>query len=76
VLAKLGLYHNAPDLAAQLQAALQSRAVIEQARGILMAEHRSSSDEAFQLLIRQSQQQDLKLRDVAAAVVDRTSTPR
>jgi hypothetical protein len=51
-------YHDAVALAEQLQEALRSRAVIEQAKGILMEHHRCSSDEAFKVLTRLSQQQN------------------
>ena len=43
-------YHNAAALAEQLQAAMQSRAVIEQAKGIIMAEQRCDADQAFKVL--------------------------
>ena len=49
---------------------MQSRAVIEQAKGILMGARRCTSDEAFDLLVRLSQDTNRKLRDVARAVVD------
>ncbi|WP_103349622.1 GAF and ANTAR domain-containing protein [Amycolatopsis sp. CA-128772] len=49
----------------QLRAALTSRAVIDQAKGILMALHCIPSDEAFELLVKASQEQNLKLREVA-----------
>lgn len=54
-----------------LNLALVSRATIEQAKGIIMATSRCSADEAFDLLRQQSQALNEKLRDVAAALVDR-----
>jgi hypothetical protein len=58
------------QLTAQLEEALDSRGVIERAKGILMVVRRCSADEAFNLLRRQSQQDNVKLRLVAQRVVD------
>ena len=52
-----------------LRAALDTRAVIDQALGILMAQQRCTSDEAFDILRRASQRRNAKLRDVAAGIV-------
>lgn len=68
-LANARAYHRAAQLGDQLREALSTRAVIEQAKGILMVQARVDEDEAFALLRRTSQQQNRKLRDVAAAVV-------
>lgn len=54
-----------------LNAALVSRATIEQAKGIIMATTRCSADEAFDLLRQQSQTLNEKLRDVAKDIVER-----
>ena len=56
-------YHN-------LQGAFGRRAVIEQAKGILMARHATSADKAFEMLREHSQHNGHKLADVATAVVD------
>ncbi len=58
-------------LSHQLQQAMESRAVIEQAKGILMAAQRCSPDAAFNILVRASQNQNRKLRAIAAEIVDR-----
>jgi len=63
-------YTGAITEAAQLRTAMQSRAVIEQAKGILMARDRCSPDEAFDLLTRISQHRNAKLRDIAQTIVD------
>ncbi|MGW3987395.1 ANTAR domain-containing protein [Streptomyces sp. NPDC004830] len=52
----------------QLRHAIASRPVIDQARGVLMATHGCTSDEAWHLLREASQLSNTKLRDVAAAV--------
>jgi GAF domain-containing protein len=56
-------------LAAQLAEAMDRRAVIEQAKGILMALHGCNADQAFALLRTTSQTGHRKLRDVAQDVV-------
>ncbi len=61
---------QAKRLAHQLQAALTSRAVIDQALGILMSRTGSTADEAFDRLRERSQADNVKLRDVAQRVVD------
>ena len=54
----------------QLEEALQSRTMIGQATGILMAQEGLSSDEAFQKLVQVSQASNIKLRDIAQRYVD------
>ncbi|MGW0821763.1 ANTAR domain-containing protein [Streptomyces sp. NPDC002845] len=56
----------------QLGQALASRAVIDQARGMVMALAPCSSDRAWDLLVEVSQHCNIKLRDVAAALVATT----
>ncbi len=56
-------YHN-------LQGAFGRRAVIEQAKGILMARHGTNSTRAFELLREHSQHNGSKLADVATAIVN------
>ena len=58
-------------LTEQLEAALETRGVIERAKGILMVTRRCSSDDAFTLLRRQSQHENVKLRLIAEKVVAR-----
>ena len=59
------------QLAEQLQEALASRSTIDQALGVLMAQNRCSRDVAFGILRRASQHRNLKLREVAATVIER-----
>jgi GAF domain-containing protein len=68
-LANARAYHRVEQLSQQLREALSTRAVIEQAKGILMVRVGCDEDEAFALLRRTSQHQNRKLREVAAAVV-------
>ncbi len=53
----------------QLREALDSRIVIEQAKGVLAAERRISVDEAFEVLRRHARRHSTSLRSVAEAVV-------
>jgi GAF domain-containing protein len=53
----------------QLDTALRSRAVIDQALGILMAQQRCTAREAFDLLRQASQHRNRKLREVAVDIV-------
>jgi GAF domain-containing protein len=71
-LANKHLYDAQGRVVEQLQDAMRSRAVIEQAKGIIMGERRCTSDEAFEALVSMSQDANRKLRDVAQALVDET----
>ncbi|WP_329172416.1 GAF and ANTAR domain-containing protein [Streptomyces sp. NBC_01477] len=66
---------DAQELAADLQAALQSRTVIDQAIGVLMAQQRCGPGSAFELLRAASQHRNVKLRDVCAELVARYGDP-
>jgi hypothetical protein len=59
----------------QLQEALTSRAVIDQAKGILMAQKGVGAEEAFDILRTTSQSENRKLRDLARELVERTRGP-
>ena len=56
--------------AAPLRKAMETRAVIEQAKGMLMARDKCTADEAFGLMNRISQQQNVKLRDLALRILE------
>ena len=66
-------YHRARQRAAELETAMSSRAVIEQAKGILMAVHGITADDAMKRLIAESQHTNVKLRDVATRFVESLS---
>ena len=72
-LANMHLYEAQGQVAEQLQQAMQSRAVIEQAKGILMGERRCTAQQAFDVLVRLSQDTNRKLRDVAEMLVAEAS---
>jgi GAF domain-containing protein len=72
VLVNASAYWQAAQLSEQLSQAMQSRAVIEQAKGILMARSpHLDADEAFDLLRKASQRENVKLREIAQRIVDR-----
>ena len=63
------LYRSAVEQAGHLRQALDSRAVIDQAKGILMERFRLTADQAFDALTRVSNQANTKVRDLAAELV-------
>jgi AmiR/NasT family two-component response regulator len=60
--------HRSTEVAEQLQHALNSRVIIEQAKGVLAERHGLAMDEAFAALRHHARQFNLKLTDVAHAV--------
>ena len=60
----------AGDQTSQLQEALETRTMIGQATGLLMAQEGLSSDEAFNKLVKVSQNANIKLREIAQRYVD------
>jgi GAF domain-containing protein len=77
-------YWRTQRLAGQLEEAMATRGVIEQAKGVLIASQGCSADHAFQLLVAMSQRTHIKLHDVARDLVetarqqaaDRSQDPR
>ncbi|MEU4695332.1 GAF and ANTAR domain-containing protein [Actinoplanes sp. NPDC023714] len=74
-LANAHLYDTTAALARQMQVAMESRAVIEQAKGIIMSQRHCTADEAFAILSKASQSANRKLREVAVTLVERASRP-
>lgn len=69
-IANAHLYETTATLAEQMRQAMASRAVIEQAKGVIMRERRCTANDAFDSLVRLSQQSHRKLRDIAQQIVD------
>jgi GAF domain-containing protein len=63
-------YAEARDVAENLRRALDSRAVIDQAVGALIATRGLDAGEAFRMMARESQNTNTKLREIAARVLD------
>ena len=75
MLANVHAHEGARQLVRQLSAALETRPVIDQAKGILMRDRGCSADEAFDLLVAASQRTNRKLRLIAEDIV-RSVSPR
>ena len=58
---------------ARLVARMESMPVIEQAKGVLMAQSGCDADEAFETLRRASQRSHIPVRDLAGQIVARTA---
>ena len=67
--ANMHAYQRAREMADNLQVALETRAIIDQAKGILIERHRVTSDQAFHLLAQVSIRTNVKVRDVASRLV-------
>ncbi|TVR33890.1 MAG: ANTAR domain-containing protein [Nitriliruptor sp.] len=67
-------YRQATRLVEQLEEAMTSRVIIEQAKGILVATRRCDPDQAFEMLRAVSQRSNRKLRDVAGDLVDHAAS--
>ena len=61
------------ELDARVSKFAESRAVIEQAKGMLMFAYHLTADQAFGLLVWRSQQCNIKVRDLATTIVERVS---
>lgn len=70
----LAYYANA-DLAGQMREAMASRAAIEQAKGILMAQYELTEEEAWRRLVDMSSRSNRKLRDLAEEIRQKPSQP-
>jgi GAF domain-containing protein len=57
------------EQARNMRVAMESRAVIEQAKGVLMAQRHVDADQAFEILREASQRYNRKLRDIALGIV-------
>jgi GAF domain-containing protein len=75
-IANARLYQRTATLAEHMRRAMESRAVIEQAKGILIAQQHCTPEQAFDLLVRLSQSTHRKLRDCAADLVASTAEDR
>ncbi len=63
------LYQSTATFAEDMRRAMETRAVIEQAKGIVIAQQHCTPERAFEFLTRLSQSSHRKLRDCAADLV-------
>ena len=63
-------YWAAFEMTRNLTRAMESRVVIEQAKGVLIGRHGLSDDESFDRLRGRSQTENRKLRDIAVELVE------
>ena len=68
-------YHAMATEILHLRRALTTRGNIDQAKGIIMAERRCTPEAAFDVLVSLSQDTNVKLADVAAALVYKAQGP-
>src|SRR6266542_698999 len=66
--------HHRDTLAEQLQTALNSRVIIEQAKGVIAERRRLDMEKSFTLLRSTARTSNLRLSDLARAVVDGSET--
>lgn len=75
----LGDYDRFDTLRSEVQGlreAMAHRGPIEQAKGILMAVHGVSADEAFQVMVERSQHTNRKVRDLAVELIESVRDPQ
>jgi GAF domain-containing protein len=71
-IANAALYADATTQAEQMRDAMEHRAVIEQAKGVIMGDRRCGAEEAFDILRSIANAADRSLREVAEALVAET----
>jgi AmiR/NasT family two-component response regulator len=71
----MGVAGSALEKGGQLQHALDSRIVIEQAKGVLAERYGIGVDDAFQLLRSGARNSRVKIHELAARVVESRETP-
>jgi hypothetical protein len=73
-LANAAVHARSLEQVAQMKEAMASRAVIEQAKGIIMVARHCSPDEAFEVLSKASSTAGRKVRDIAREIVERATS--
>jgi len=64
------------EQARNMRMAMESRAVIEQAKGVLMAQRHVDAEQAFEILREASQRYNRKLREIAVGIVESAQATR
>ena len=68
-IANADAHHQLSEQTRNMRVAMESRAVIEQAKGVLMAQRHVDAEQAFEILREASQRYNRKLRDIALGIV-------
>jgi len=71
-IANADAHWQASEQARNMRLAMESRAIIEQAKGVLMAQRHLTAEQAFEVLREASQRYNRKLRDIATGIVEST----
>jgi GAF domain-containing protein len=71
-IANADAHHQLSEQTRNMRVAMESRAVIEQAKGVLMAQRHVDAEQAFEILREASQRYNRKLRDIAVGIVEST----
>jgi AmiR/NasT family two-component response regulator len=66
--------HQRDTIAEQLQTALDSRIIIEQAKGVIAERRQLDMDQSFTLLRSTARNSNRRLSDLARAIVDRSES--
>ena len=74
-LANMHAYQDARKMADNLEVALQSRAIIDQAKGILMERYKLTAEGAFQMLAGVSMGSNKKVRSIAEHLINTGELP-
>jgi GAF domain-containing protein len=72
LVANADAYDRLGEHAHNMRLAMESRAVIEQAKGVLMAQQGVDAEQAFEVMRDASQRYNRKLRDIARGIVEST----
>ena len=69
------LYRSKLTLARHIKATMDDRAIIEQAKGVVMARRRCTLDEAFTIITRLARDADRPVSEICAGLVARAASP-
>ena len=70
-----GELDDLPGLSRRIGEAMSARAVVEQAKGVIMGVRRCGPDEAFDELRRSARLENARVQDIARRVLERIAPP-
>ena len=74
-LQRVDAYRSTANLARSIAEAMRTRAVIEQAKGIVMADEHIDDEQTFQRSVSLSQHSNVKVREIGRRLVEERSRP-